>query len=135
MSDPASEPPTESAQPEARFHYIKGNLFRTIHSNGVWMDITPLKEVALAFYNERNPIPQETFYALDSTGQLGAENRAKRVSKEGYVREVEAQVVMSLELATALHAWLTKTLPMLQQQPQEARPQPATDNGETHAGR
>lgn len=87
------------------FHYIKSNSFRVIHADGMWGGISPSGHLQMAFYNERIPIPQMTVHAVDPVKRIIGEEE-ERLVRDGIVREVECNVVMSLEVSERLHRWL-----------------------------
>ena len=91
-----------SEKKQIKFHYIKSNLFRVIHSDGAWGGITPQGEVFFTLFNSRPPIPEILVQAIQENGELGTELSDLTVSKEGIVREVEVGVVMTTENAKAL---------------------------------
>ena len=59
----------------------------------------------MAFFNERNPIPQQIVHEIMESG-LGAEIKKERVTRGGIVREVEVDVLMNLDVAKSMHKWL-----------------------------
>jgi hypothetical protein len=91
-----------------RFHYIKSNLFRTIHCDGAVGAISPRQPaIEVAFYSERIPIPQVTAHKFDmKTGQVSEEVETERVVRDGLVREVEVNIVLDIEGAERLVEWL-----------------------------
>ncbi|MBK9386088.1 MAG: hypothetical protein IPN34_14850 [Planctomycetes bacterium] len=93
-----------------RIHYIKSNLFRVVHTDGVWGGLTPSLKISMAFWSERRPIPRELVFNVTPEGALGEEIRTMRVSKEGIVREVETEIVMDLNAAKALVGWLAQNI-------------------------
>lgn len=99
------------------FHYIKSNYFRVIYATGVQGGISPKGDIEIAFFNERNPLPERIAHSLTKPSglptddvMLGPEIAAERVSKEGVVREVEVQIVMNRATAQAVHQWLGQHL-------------------------
>ena len=64
------------------------NVFRNIH---------------LTFYSERYPIPQKVFFGLDEQGRIIDEQIEKREGKKDWFRELEVDVVLSLEAARVVH--------------------------------
>lgn len=85
------------------FHYIKSNFFRVIHADGAWGGITPRGNLQVSFWNERAPIPKQLTQEIDAGNRLGEE--IGRKSRQGIVREVEAEIVMSLECAEVFLEW------------------------------
>lgn len=88
------------------YHFIKSNYFRVIHADGVWGGLTPRHDVQMAFFNERQPIPQKT--TVQVTGnELKESSRQGRI---GIVREMEVEVVFNIETAKAMRAWLDQMI-------------------------
>jgi hypothetical protein len=84
-------------------HFIKGNDFRVIHASGVWFGADPQGNVHLTFYNERTAIPKKIVIKIEpSTGKFIGEDETKRDSKEGLVREMEVDVVVSPAVAQGI---------------------------------
>ncbi len=88
-------------------HYLKSNFFRVVHGDGTYGGITPQGKIHMAFFSERNAIPQKVVYQIEN-GSLGSE--IDREGKVGLVREVEVDVVLDSTKAKALHVWLGKWL-------------------------
>ncbi|HEU0048544.1 MAG TPA: hypothetical protein VFQ43_13175 [Nitrososphaera sp.] len=99
---PAPKPPVS----QITFHQIKSNFFRVVHSDGAWCSMSPRGLVHLTFFSERQPLPKELVHDLVDATTLGAEDVSKRVTKEGFVREMEVDVVLSRADADGLHKWL-----------------------------
>ena len=94
--------------PVVRFHYVKSNAFRVVHADGVIGGPTPSGLLHLSFFSERFPIPAVVEHAISDAGggrrEVGKE--IAKEGKEGVVREVEVGVMMTLDMAKQLHAWL-----------------------------
>src|ERR1700676_4214984 len=88
------------------FHYIKSNLFRVLHTDGIIGSATPSGLIFLGLYNERAAIPQVMVHEITETGKVGAEHPDERVGKKGVVREIEVGALMRAETATSVIAWL-----------------------------
>lgn len=108
MTDHA-EPNSDGDSPDAvDFHYIKGAQFRAIHVDGVFGGVAPNGNITLALYNERFPIPLRIRHGLNSDQTLGPEQG--RMSREGIVREVDAELVMNRRVAESLVEWLSEKI-------------------------
>jgi len=102
---------TDTALGESRaitFHHIKSNLFRVIHADGVWGGVTPNLNIQLAFYSERNPIPTSVTQEFGENGLPG--KLIETTGREGVVREFDASVVISIEVAKVFQEWLGKKI-------------------------
>jgi hypothetical protein len=103
----------EDAPQTVPFHYIKSNLFRVLHADGVVGNVTPGGLIFVGFYSERQPIPQLMTHEITDAGQVGAEHLEERVTKKGIVREVEMGAMMSAETATAIIGWLQEKIDLI----------------------
>lgn len=103
----------ESNPKSIRFHYIKSPQFSTIHADGAIGGPTPRGGLHVAFYAERMPIPTQVEHDLGSDGKLGEEKESSRIVRDGVVRELEVDVIMDLDTAQSLHAWLGNNLKMI----------------------
>jgi hypothetical protein len=104
MSDLKSGPANaEGAKDDAgdaarvNIDYIKGNLFRTISASGLMASLSPHGEIQIAFFSERQAIPQRVVYKLNPDGTLGDE--IETIERNAIVREID--IVVSLDLETA----------------------------------
>jgi hypothetical protein len=91
---------------KVKFNYIKSNFFRVIHADGAWGGLSANGQIHMTLYNERLPIPQQITHLVSSEGKLGEELKEARISKEGFIREIEVDVVMDLDVAKAIAKWL-----------------------------
>jgi hypothetical protein len=81
------------------FHFVKSSGFRVIHATGVWYGGDPQQNLRLTFYNERNPLPDKIVVNLSEQGFIVNEDESKREIKDGFVREMEVDIVLSLAAA------------------------------------
>jgi len=103
---------------ELQFHYIKSALFRTIHVDGAHGGATPQGKIQMSVFNERFPIPQITVAPLTESGP-GEEIREKRISKDGVIREIEANLILDRQLALSIGEWLIRTAKEMDQVEQQ----------------
>jgi hypothetical protein len=105
---PTTTKPTKPDIDRIDFHYIKSNSFRVIQAQGAIGGPSPKgKGIQMAVFNERFSIPQKTTFKI-AKGKLDEE--ISRVDRGGIVREVEAEIVMSLEDAEAIATWLAENI-------------------------
>jgi hypothetical protein len=88
------------------FHFIKSSSFRVVHVSGAYGGVTPMGEIHAAVFNERGPIPRQIKYGVTTDGQLG--DIVEIAQREGIIREVEADLVMNIEVARSLAKWLNE---------------------------
>ena len=101
-----SNTPKSHQDDKVNFYYEKSNFFRVIHTDGVHGGISPQLNIHMAVFSERRPIPQQITHVIDDHGMLGSEDLSLRVEKDGMFREVEADIVLSVELAKTVVGWL-----------------------------
>nr|WP_281719669.1 hypothetical protein [Nitrosomonas nitrosa] len=99
-------PKDGQAQGKIHFYYEKAKQFRVIHADGVHGGLTPRMNIHMAVFSERNPIPQRETYLLGQDNILSREEKDLRVQKEGFFREVEADIVFSIDTARVVSKWL-----------------------------
>lgn len=107
-SNPAATPN------KLRIEYHKSNLFRVVHSDGVYGGTSPRLQLFMAFYSERFPIPRVLTYQTSPTGAPEREVNEERESKEGVLREVEVAVTMDLNSAKGFAVWLNEQIDALE---------------------
>jgi hypothetical protein len=88
------------------FDYIKSQVFRVVHVDGVIGSMTPHGNIHLAFYSERPAIPRRVVHQLSPLGELGDPIPNETVSRDSIVREVDFDAHMSLRAAKSLLQWL-----------------------------
>ena len=106
-------PKTPKIPKELEYDFIKSNFFRVIHADGAFGGLAPNGNVHMALYSERRAIPTKVIHAVVN-GELGPEIPAKRQGRKGLVREVEIDVVMTIEQAEALRMWLVDKIESFQ---------------------
>lgn len=94
-----------------KFFYIKSNLFRVLHVDGAVGGLTPHGSVHIAVYSERPAIPQMTSHNLSPEGRVGEPEETE--GKEGIVREIDADLILSRQTAVELRDFLTRNIAMI----------------------
>jgi len=105
-SEAAQSTPTADRKPQVvMFHYIKANFFRVMYVDGVIGTVgLNGKDIRMEVYNERVPIPLQTTHQVAPDGELGIQ--ISQAARPGIVREVEAELILDIEAAKVLSAWL-----------------------------
>jgi hypothetical protein len=105
-----SETPKANAvtNPQIPVHFVKSTFFRVIHADGVWFGGDPNGNIHLAFFNERQPIPEQIVATGGPHGIV--EDESQRVAKDGVEREIEIDVVLSFQTATFINNVLGENL-------------------------
>jgi hypothetical protein len=94
-------------------HFIKSSHFRVIHASGVWYGADAQQNIHLSFFNERSPIPKKVVINLNEQGGVLGEDESKREIKEGFIREVEVDVIFSVASAVDFYRTLGENLKAL----------------------
>jgi hypothetical protein len=106
----SSSKPTE---PKVQIHYLKSQLFRVIHGEGVLGSISPHGKIFFVLFNERTAIPRNMTHLVNSDGTLGETLEVD--SRGGIVREMEVGVLMDLDDAVRVRDWLSARITDLQE--------------------
>ena len=107
----ANKRKSAAAVKEIAFDYIKSNFFRVVSVDGAFGGLSPSgKEINMAIFSERRPIPKKTVHALNPDGVLGAENKERREGRTAIIREIEVDLVLDLETAIRVHEWLQRKI-------------------------
>lgn len=91
-------------------HFVKSSHFRVIHANGVWYGGDSQGNLHLTVFNERTAIPKKVVVNLNEQGLVISEDSSRRESKEGVVREMEADIVFSVPAAVEFYRTLGENL-------------------------
>ena len=100
---------------QVQIHFVKSSFFRVVHASGAWFSGDAQQQLHLTFFNERAPIPKTIIVNLNERGEGIGEDEAKRDSKAGAIREMEVDVVMSLEALENFYSILGQNLKILKQ--------------------
>jgi hypothetical protein len=100
-------PGIDEEKKEIRFDFIKSNFFRVLHVDGIYGGLPPGGGhfIEMAVWNERWPIPKQVVYELNPDRSVGKE--IEKHSRDAIVREVEAQLIIDIEVAKKVRDWLT----------------------------
>lgn len=98
----------EQIQKKIDIHYLKTKNYRTFHVDGAFGGITPNGKIYTELYIQRYPTPKIVTHEIKNNLVVGDE--IKREGKEGIVREIEAGMIMDVEVAKVLRDWLTKKI-------------------------
>lgn len=88
------------------FDYIKSTLFRVAHVDGVIGSGTPSGLLHIACYSERPAIPRRMVFDLTSDGRMGDEVTSLKETRDSIVRELEVDLIMTVQVASSLRDWL-----------------------------
>lgn len=100
----------EDAERGQVFLYQVADLPRDTGAWGIW-GISPTGDrLTVAFYSERNAIPQVVTHEMSDDGRLGDELLDQREGKEGIIRVVNAVIHIDKGEAASFHKWLGEKL-------------------------
>lgn len=122
----------ETGRPTIKFHYLKSPAFHTIHSDGIIGGPTPSGGIHMAFFAERLPIPVQIEQEITPEGTVGKE--VNRLVRDGVVRELGVDVVMSYTAATTFYNWLGKHIETIRQVHESARESASADKPRPDGG-
>jgi hypothetical protein len=128
--------PAEKGEPpkKIRYHFLKSNAYRAIHADGVFGGVTPRLTIAATFFNERHPLPDQTVHEIKEDGTIGEEIRGERISRDGLVRELEANIIMDVGFAKVLVKWLNDKIEFIENAIKEAKEEAAKADKEHSNG-
>lgn len=93
-------------------YYQRSRHYRTIHSDGAQIGLTPRGQIKFTLFSDQKPKPEFVLHQITPEGNLG--ESLEEVVKEGVIREVEVNVVMDLNTTTAFVNVLQATLKQLE---------------------
>lgn len=89
-----------------KFNYIKSQMFRVGHADGVIGNATPNGKVFLAFYNERMSLPDSVENEITDEGIVG-KMVDSHTSTPGVIRELDMGFVLDVNTARSIASWLS----------------------------
>jgi hypothetical protein len=99
------DPQKPDATPRAIvFQHIKAPDYRTVLVDGAFGGVGPRGNLNMAFYTECVATPLQVVHEVKDDGTLGKETA--RESREGFVREMTVNAVMSLDTAETIANWM-----------------------------
>lgn len=108
---------------EISFKYIKSNLFRVVHANGAFGGLSGRGELHIGFYSERLEFPDTSKVLVSPTGEVSHEV-FEGIGK--HVREIEVDVVVDIDTAKQLRAWLDNKITSVEMIIKEAQKEAAS---------
>jgi len=106
------------------FEYARDPMFRSTHADGFIGGLTPNGQIHIAFFSERPVLPRRHVFKLNPDGSLGAEVPSEKAATESITRDMQVDVLLSVQAAEGLKNWLDQYIKAL-----KAR----TGNGEARA--
>ncbi len=104
MSDTEKQStPEVPASQAVTFAFMKTGGFRTIYVTGSWGRINADQDIVLSLFREVEPLPIAVTQEIQADGTWNPEPKFEMPPKYQIVREVEIDVVLSLEAAKRIH--------------------------------
>jgi hypothetical protein len=100
----------ERADAQIIFEYSRDPMFRATHADGFVGGLTPNGQVHIAFFSERPTLPRRHVFKVNPDGSLGAEVPAERARSEAITRDMQVDVLLSVQAAEGLRNWLDQYL-------------------------
>jgi hypothetical protein len=95
---------------KVKIHYIKTPQFRNIFISGVYGGgALGINKIYMGLFSDRMPFPQITVSNVEN-GMVTSENNSEKISKDGIIRDVEANVILDLATAKILVNWLQEKI-------------------------
>ena len=95
----ADEKTSDSEQPkEIGVYYQRSRHYRTIHVDGAQIGITPRGQIQFTLFSDQKPMPEYVLHEITPEGNLGGSR--EEVVKQGFIREVEVNVIMDVSATT-----------------------------------
>ncbi len=73
--------------------------------DGAIGSVSPNGQIHMSLYSERLPIPRRMVYELKENA-LGDEIEDQRVTRDAIIREMDVDVIMTIDAAESLCTWL-----------------------------
>jgi len=96
----------ERQEAQVVFEYSKDPMFRSTHADGFIGGLTPNGQVHIAFFSERPVLPKRHVFRLNPDGSLGAEVPNEKAGNESITRDMQVDVLMTVQAAEGLKNWL-----------------------------
>ena len=103
----------ERADAQIVFEYARDPLFRAAHADGFIGGLTPNGQVHIAFFSERPTLPKRHVFRVNADGSLGAEVPSEKARNEAITRDMQVDVLLSVQAAEGLKNWLDQYLKAL----------------------
>lgn len=101
--------------------YTKNSSSRVIHGDGVWGGPTPQGDIYMAFFSEHATLPERIRLSPNLEAHRLEEQEPMSLARRGVTREIQTEVVVSLNFAIRLREWLDEKITVLQQIEAEAK--------------
>ena len=114
----------ERQEAQVVFEYARDPMFRSTHADGCIGGLTPNGQIHIAFFSERPVLPKRHVFRLNPDGSLGAEVPTEKAAAESITRDMQVDVLMTVQAAEGLKNWLDQYLTALKSRPGGADTRP-----------
>jgi hypothetical protein len=101
--------PTSEAQ-DVDIYFCNSPDFRSFHAVGVWYGGDPQQNLHLSFYTERTPLPEKVVLKINPDGTPAGYDESRQVVKKCIVREIKADISLTIPAAVDLYKSLGDNL-------------------------
>jgi hypothetical protein len=100
---------------DVRFKYVFSKEYNPVYINGAYGGIGPRGELAINFYLERSPVPNEEVRNLLEDGSIGDQVKLEPPNlQETIIRYIDTGVIINYETAKILHKWLGTNIKLME---------------------
>ena len=111
--------PTEPTSVRIQAQFVKSNFYRVVHADGAFGGLTASGHIRMAIYSEAQRLPDVITYSLTPGQGLAEVSRDPQLTARDMTRELEVDIVMTVDVARTVRDWLdgkVKELEALQHQ-------------------
>ncbi|MBO8152715.1 MAG: hypothetical protein H0Z30_09525 [Candidatus Marinimicrobia bacterium] len=102
-------------QKKVTFKYYFSENYNPVYVNGAYGGVGPHGEIIINFYLERYGIPHSHTHLINDDGSLGPQIEMEPPDYlSNVIRFVETGIILNLENAKRIHAWLGKKIEELE---------------------
>ncbi len=91
---------------EFRWKFVKTPSYRTFHVDGFWGSYSSSGAFSIDLYNQKHEVPKEQVYEIQDENVIPID----AIQPDYGIREIEACIVLDLNLAVVLRDWLTERI-------------------------
>jgi hypothetical protein len=108
-------------EPQLIIEYSKDPMFRSTHADGIVGGLTPNGQLHIAFFSERAQLPKRHVYTFNADGSIGPQLPEERNPRETIFRDIQVDVLMTIQAAEGLKSWLDAFIKNLRTRASETR--------------
>ena len=101
--------------------FFRAPFYRLVQADGAWGRISPSGFIHMSFFNDCDPLPDREYHDVGPDGRLG-EMKLQLPPNVNLVRQIEVDVVLSLEAAKRVRANLDNFIEIVEKLKPPANP-------------